>query len=127
MNVLLNETISVIVNTAKLVVESDGRSTIEFTILDQPVRLNIDSTDYTYDIDIVVGDRVSLKEDYGVLSANSSGIVKEIIPDRTQDKVKVYFDEVLPNRTFENVEANADTTTVSIIIELPLSEVEKVE
>lgn len=125
MNVVLNTPISISVNVAKLIIESDGRSTIEFSVLDQPVRLNIDSTDYVYDINIAINDRVILIEAFGALAVNSTGIVKEIIPDRTQDRVKIWFDQVYPNQFLKNVEANVEANIVSLMVELPLAKVEK--
>lgn len=126
MNVLLNDPISILVDTAKLVIESDGRGTIQFTVLGQPVCLNIDSTDYIYDIEIAVNDRVRLTETYGSLGMNSEGVVKEIIPDRTEDRIKVWFDIIFPDQTLTNVEAHIQTNTISVMNEVPLSKVEKI-
>jgi hypothetical protein len=126
MNVLLNDPISILVNSAKLVIESDGRGTIQFTVLDQPVCLNIDSSDYIYDIEIAVNDRVRLIETYGALAMNSEGVVKEIIPDRTEDRVKVWFDVILPDQTLANVEAHVQSNAISVMDEVPLSKVEKI-
>lgn len=125
MNVILTEPISVVVDSAKLVVEDSGSGTIEFTIFNQPVRLNIESTRYVYDIEIEVGDRVRLTESFSALSENSNGILKEIIPDRTEDKAKVWFDEVFPNQTLKNVEAHVVTSDVSVFVEVPIRILEK--
>lgn len=126
MNVLLNDPISILVNSAKLVIESDGRGTIQFTVLGQPVCLNIDSSDYIYDIEIAVNDRVRLIETYGAFATNSEGIVKEIIPDRTEDRIKVLFDVIFPDQTLKNVETHVQSSAISVIDEVPLSKVEKI-
>ncbi|MDD5650104.1 MAG: hypothetical protein PHF86_06775 [Candidatus Nanoarchaeia archaeon] len=125
MDVILTDPISITVSSAKLVIEDSSRGTIEFTVLDQPVRLNIESTSYVYDIEIVIGDRVRLTEPFSAFAENSNGIVKEIIPDRTEDKAKVWFDRIYPNQSVENVEAHIDTTVVSIMAEVPIRILEK--
>ena len=56
MNVNLVSPILITLNSAKLVVEDSGQGTIEFTLFDQPVRLNIASTNYTYDTNIAIGE-----------------------------------------------------------------------
>jgi len=108
------------------VVSDSGRGTIEFTLLGQPVRLNVDSTQYTYDININVGDRVKLIQGYSTLAINSSGIVQSIIPDYTQDKAVVLFDQVFPDQVM-NYPAEADVTssTVAISVQLPLEILQK--
>jgi len=77
MRVSLFAPIVVNVNAAKLVLETDGRGVLEFTLLEQPVRLYVDSTSYIYVTDIVIGDRVKLIENFASFSVNSNGIVKK--------------------------------------------------
>jgi hypothetical protein len=127
MNVSFNEPILISVSSAKLICESEGRGTVEFTVLDQPVHINIISTSYVYDINFVVNDRVRLKEDFGELQTGSNGIVKSIKPDRTEDIITIYFDKIYPNKDITNVnKANVNSTVVSIVLDVPLSKIEKV-
>lgn len=127
MNVRFSDPIAISISTAKLICESEGRGTVEFTILDQPVRINIVSTNYVYDINIVENDRVKLKEDFGGLQTGSNGLVKLIKPDRTEDIVTIYFDKVYPNKDITNIDkANVNSTVVSIVLDVPLSKIEKV-
>lgn len=125
MNVIITEPITIIVSSAKLVVEDSGRGTIEFMVLGQPVRLNIESTQYVYDIEIEIGDRVRLTEPYSAFAENSSGVVKEIIIDRTVDKAKIWFDQIYPDQAIESVEAHVVTSDVSVFTEVPISILEK--
>jgi hypothetical protein len=94
--------------------------------MDQPVRLNITSSDYIYDIIIAVDDRVKLIEHFGALNVDSSGIVTEIIPDRTEDRVKVLFDQIYPDQIIKPVEAHVNSAVTSLLVELPLRLVEKI-
>jgi hypothetical protein len=126
MNVSLINPISITVNSAKLVVEDDSRGTIEFTILDQPVRLNIESSDYVYNTNISVDDRVKLIENYGALKVDSEGTVKEIIVSATEDHAKVLFDYIIPDQTLEPVEVHIISASASILIDLPLRVIEKI-
>jgi len=126
MNVTLPNPISVTISSAKLVVEDDNRGTIEFTILDQPVRLNIASSEYIYDINIAVGDRVKLIANFGALNVNSTGIVQEIIVSRTEDHAKVLFDFIVPDQTISPVEAHIVSANASILVDLPLRLLEKI-
>jgi hypothetical protein len=125
MNVVLASPISVLISSAKLVVEDSGRGTIEFTIMNQPVRLNILSTDYTYDIIPAVGDRVKLIENFGAFNVDSQGILQEIIVDNTEDRAKVLFDIIYPDQTIKPVEAHVSSTVTSLLVELPLRFIEK--
>jgi hypothetical protein len=126
MDVTLTDPINISISSAKLVVEDSGTGTIEFTVLGQPVRLNIDSTSYTYDIDIAIDDRVQLIEAFGALAIGSKGIVQEIVPDYTEDKIKVLFDEIFPDQILDPAETHVVTTIPTVFIELPLSIVEKI-
>ncbi len=126
MNVILKNPILVSVSSAKLVIEDGGRGTVEFTILDQPVRLNIESSNYNYDINIVEGDKVRLIEPYGVFDVNSKGVVQKIIPNETEDRVKVLFYEVYPDQVLESVSISVDLTKPLILFEVPLRFVEKI-
>lgn len=126
MNVILTNPISVLISSAKLVVEDSGRGTIEFTLLDQPVRLNILSSDYTYDIIPVVGDRVKLIENFGSFSIGSTGVLQKIIPDYTEDRAVVLFDTIYPDQIITPVEAHINSTITSLLVELPLRIIEVV-
>jgi hypothetical protein len=126
MNVVFANPISISLDSAKLVVEDGTVGTIEFTLFDQPVRLIIDSTEYSYDIDIAINDRVSLTEQFGALGPGSKGIVQQIIPDYTEDRAKVLFDEVYPDQILNPVEAHINTAITSLLIEVPLRLLEKV-
>lgn len=127
MNVVLLDPITISISSAKLVVESDNRGTIEFMVLDQPVRLNIDSSDYIYDININVNDRVRLIENFGAFFVNSKGVVQEIVPDNTEDRAKVLFDEIYPDQTLNNTSAQVNSAVTSILAEVPLRILEKNE
>lgn len=126
MNVNLISPISITVTSAKLVVEDSGTGTIELTILGQPVRLNILSTDYTYDINIAIGDRVQLTSDFGAFHTGSSGIVQKIIPDYTQDTIMVLFDTIFPDQVINPVDANVILSAVSLLVQVPLNIVQKI-
>ena len=69
MNVNLVNPIAISLTSAKLVVEDCGSGTIEFSLYGQPVRLNIANTAYVYDINIAVGDRAILIQNFGALNA----------------------------------------------------------
>jgi len=125
MNVVLITPISILIDSAKLVVEDGGSGTIELMILGQPVRLNIPSTDYVYDILLVIGDRVKLIHSFSSLALNSSGTIEEIIADPTQDRVKVLFDEIYPDQIVKPGEVHVRSTITSLLVELPLEYVEK--
>lgn len=126
MNVILNPELTLTINNAKLVVEDGGSGTIQFTILGQPVSLNLDSSLYSYDINLNINDRVKLIEPYGAFDISSEGIVQEIIPDYTQDRAKVLFDKIYPEQILKNVEAYVKLSMTSILVELPLSLLEKI-
>jgi hypothetical protein len=126
MNVLLTNPISITIASAKLVVEDGNRGTIEFTLFDQPVRLNLSSPDYVYDITVAIGDRVRLIENYSFLSVNSKGIIQAITPDYTEDRVSVLFDEIYPDQVAKPVEAHVVTARTSLLVELPLRLIEKI-
>lgn len=126
MNVILTEPIVISISSAKLVVEDSARGTIEVSVLEQPVRLNIESTSYTYDIDIAIHDRVRLVEAFGAFALNSKGVVTQIIPDYTEDRAKVLFDEIYPDQTLSCVEAQVTTTIPTILVEVPLKILEKI-
>lgn len=126
MNVVLTEPIVISISSAKLVLEEGSTGTIEFTYLDQPLRLNIESTSYAYDIEIAVNDRVQLVESYSSLAANSKGIVQEIIPNVTEDRAKVLFDEIYPDQVINSIETHVITANPSVLVELPLGILEKI-
>lgn len=126
MNVNLLSPIVININSAKLVVENDSRGTIEFTIFDQPVCLNIESSNYVYDTNISIGDRVKLIEQFGFLAVDSKGVVKEIIVDYTEDRAKVLFDEIYPDQVVKPVDAYVKSAITSLLIELPLRIIEKI-
>lgn len=126
MNVILNPELSLTISNAKLVLEDGNSGTIQFMILGQPVSLNLDSSLYSYDINIRVNDRVKLTESYGVFNINSEGIIQEIIPDFTEDRAKILFDKVFPDQDLKNVEANVRLSSLSIVVELPLRLLEKI-
>jgi len=126
MNVTLINPITISLSSAKLVVESDNRGTIEFLLLDQPVRLNILSSEYIYNTTIAINDRIKTLENFSTLSQNSQGTVLEIIPDRTEDRVKVLFDKIIPDQVINSVDAHVNSAVTSLIIEVPLRIVEKI-
>jgi hypothetical protein len=126
MDVILTEPIIVSINSAKLVIEDNGRGTIEFIVLEQPVRLNIESTSYVYDTTININDRVRLIEAFSAISIGSEGIVTEIIPDSTEDRAKVLFDLIYPDQTLKQVETLVTETIPKVLIELPLDIIEKI-
>ncbi|MDD5650199.1 MAG: hypothetical protein PHF86_07285 [Candidatus Nanoarchaeia archaeon] len=126
MNVLITDPITISISSAKLIVEDNNRGTIEFVILDQPARINIESSKYTYDIDINVDDRVQLKESFSSFNVGSKGVVKEIIPDNTEDRAKVLFDEIMPDQDIDLINVSINMTRPKILIELPLKILEKI-
>jgi hypothetical protein len=127
MNVTLVNPVSIVFDSAKLVVEDSGLGTLELMILGQPVRLYVSSTDYVYDISFQVGDTVRLLENFGAFAQNSQGTVQEIIPDYTQDKAKVLFNQILPDQTINPAgEAHVISTAVSLLAEVPVEILEKV-
>lgn len=126
MNVTFLDPISIIVSSAKLIVEDEGKGTIEFNLFDQPVRLVVDSSDYVYDTEIEIGDRVKLIEPFSGLLANSKGTVKVITPGRTEDIIEVWFDEIFPDQTFDYTEVNVYTSAVSISVNVPIEKIEKI-
>jgi hypothetical protein len=126
MNVTLTSPISISLSTAKLVVEDGDLGTIEFKLFDQPVRLLVNKTDYTYDVTIAVGDRVKLIQAFSNFAIDSSGVVQKITPDYTEDKISVLFDSIIPDQVVQPVEAHIISTHATLLVELPLSYVEKV-
>jgi len=126
MNITLTPEISFVLSNAKLVFEDEQSGTIEFMFLNQPFRLNIDKAYYSYDINLNVGDRVNLLENYGAFGQNSKGTLKEIIPDNTEDKVKVLFDEIIPDQIIKPVQVNVESSMASVLVELPLRLIEKI-
>jgi hypothetical protein len=127
MNVILTTPISITVSSAQLVVEDSGTGTIEFALLGQPVRLNILSTDYTFDINIEINDRVQLIQNFGALNTGSRGVVKQIIPSTSQDTALVLFDQIYPDQTFNYpFEADVQTTVVSLQVQVPLNIIQRV-
>ena len=127
MNVTLVNPVSITFDSAKLVVEDSGQGTIELMLLGQPVRLYIPSTDYIYDISFQVGDTVRLLENFGAFHQNSQGTVEEIIPDYTSDRVKVLFNQIIPDQIIKPVdEAYVISTAVSLLIEVPIDLLEKI-
>lgn len=126
MNVVLNPAVSVDISSAKLVVEDCGSGTIEFSLYGQPVRLNIANTAYVYDINIAVGDRAILIQNFGALNAGSQGVVKKIIPGYTCDTVDILFDQIFPDQVIcEPSQADVNSTVVSIFVRVPLNIVQK--
>ena len=125
MNVNLTNPIAINVNMAKLIVEDNGQSAIEFTLLGQPVRLYISSTDYSYITDINIGDRVKLIENFAGLGINSNGIVSEIIPDVSDDQILVLFDQVFPDEILEPVQVNIISSKLTIKTQVPMRLVQK--
>lgn len=126
MNVNLTSPIAITIDSAKLVVEDSGSGTIEFMLFNQPVRLCIDSTNYVYDINFAIGDRIRLLQNFSFLSQNSEGIVVEIIADYTNDLVKVLFDHIIPDQTVNPAEVHIASSLISLMVEVPLSIVEKI-
>jgi hypothetical protein len=125
-NVNLVNPIAISLTSAKLVVEDCGSGTIEFTLYGQPVRLNIANTAYTYDINIAVGDRAILIQNFGALNAGSQGVVKKIIPGYTCDTVDILFDQIFPDQVIcEPSQADVNSTVVSIFVRVPLNIVQK--
>jgi len=125
MNVLLNVPIDVQISIAKFVVSDSGKGTIEFTLLGQPVRLNIDSSEYVFICDINVGDRVKLISEFAGLSVDSEGVVEKIIPDITDDKVIVLFDTIIPDQEKSNVNIKIQSFDLFLRVTLPLRILEK--
>jgi hypothetical protein len=126
MNVNLTSPISIDVTTAKLIVEDGNQGTIEFTLLGQPVRLYIASSDYSYITNIVVGDRIILLQSFGGFDINSSGIVQAIIPSITDDQVTVCFDQVYPDKIVDPVQANIVSSKPTIFMQVPLRLIQKI-
>ena len=126
MNVLLTNPILISLEAAKLVLEDGQTGVIEFTLFDQPMRLIVDSSEYEYDINVSVNDSVRLKENFSILLADSKGIVKEIIPDYTEDRAKVLFDEIYPDQSVSKIDIEVSHSKASILIELPLSLIERI-
>lgn len=128
MYVILNSPISVVVTTAKLLLENaeDGVGTIEFQILEQPARLVITSTNYYYDTVFSVGDRVKLNDDYGALGIDSEGTLKEIIIDMTEDKADVHFDTIYPNQEFDDEHNVVMSGDISLLFRVPLDKLTKI-
>jgi len=126
MNIILINPISILIESAKLIVEDDDTGTIEFSVLGQPVRLSINSGDYVYDSQINLEDRVKLTEAFSILKEDSKGVVKKIILDVTEDRVQVLFDEIYPDQIAKNIEAHIVSTVLSLLIEIPLRIVEKI-
>lgn len=121
MNVNLITPISVTISSAKLLLESEGSGTVEFKILDQPQRLSLLSTEYTYDTVFTIGCRVKVILAYGYFGLNSEGELKRIIIDSTNDMAEVYFDNIFPNGDFTaDVDVNM-TGVVSVIATIPLA------
>lgn len=110
MNVNLNNPITITLQSAFLVQESDGLGTLQFRILDQPVSLVFSTSEYTYDTPFNIGDRVSLIDAHGYFGVGSEGIIQNIIIDSTDDKADVFFDKVIPDQQFVT---DQDLTKVS--------------
>jgi hypothetical protein len=116
--------ISMTLTSAKLVDENaeDGVGTIEFQISEQPVRIVVSTSSYTYDTTLVVGQRVTLINDYGSFGKGSSGILQSIEVDRTTDRGEVLFDNIVPNQDlFGDLVVNVLQTIVSLEYTVPLS------
>jgi len=109
-NVNLNNPITITLQSAFLVQESDGLGTLQFRILDQPVSLVFSTSEYTYDTPFNIGDRVSLIDAHGYFGVGSEGIIQNIIIDSTDDKADVFFDKVIPDQQFVT---DQDLTKVS--------------
>lgn len=128
MYVILNSPITIIVTTAKLVLENveDGVGTIEFQIMEQPCRLVVTTAGYYYDTVFSVGDRVKLKEAFGALGIDSEGTLKEIIIDMTEDKADVLFDTIYPNQEIYDEHNVVSSGNISLLFRVPLSYLEKI-
>lgn len=127
MNVNLVNPIAISLSSAKLVVEDCGSGTIEFALYGQPVRLNIATTAYTYDINVAVNDRIVLIQNFGALNAGSQGVIKKIIPRETCDMADVLFDQIFPDQVIkEPSQADVNSAVVSIFVRVPLNIVQKV-
>jgi len=126
MNVILNTPLNFTISSAKLVVEDDGRGTIEFTLLDQPVRLNLASTDYVYDTIFAVNDRVKLLQSFGQFDINTTGTLIGIIADDTEDLADVLFDTIFPDQIFKPVEAHVILQALSLLVRVPLRYLQKI-
>ena len=126
MNVILNTPLSFTISSAKLVVEDEGRGTIEFTLLDQPVRLNLSSTDYDYDTIFAVNDRVKLLQSFGQFDINTTGTLIGIIADDTEDLADVLFDVIFPDQIYKPVEAHVISQALSLLVRVPLRYLQKI-
>jgi len=126
MNVILNTPLSFTISSAKLVVEDEGRGTIEFTLLDQPVRLNLSSTDYVYDTIFAVNDRVKLLQSFGQFDINTTGTLIGIIADDTEDLADVLFDVIFPDQIYKPVEAHVISQALSLLVRVPLRYLQKI-
>ena len=125
MNVILNPSINIALSSAFLVQESDGVGTLQFQILGQPVTLSFTSSSYIYDTIFSVDDRVRLIQAFGSFGLNSSGILKEIIIDPTEDKGRVLFDIIFPDHQFHECNVvNVESMVISVEYIVPLSYLE---
>ena len=128
MYVIFNNPITIILTSAKLVLENDedGVGTVEFQIYDQPCRLVVTSSEYTWDTIFSIGDRVKLTDTFSALGTNSEGVLKEIIIDPTEDKADVLFDKIYPDQIFSNEENHVQSTDISLLFRVPLNLLAKV-
>jgi len=128
MDVILNPPIDITLSSAKLVLENadDGVGVIEFQIYEQPVRIVVSSSAYSWDTIFSVGDRVKLTSEYSTLGANSEGELKEIIIDSTEDKADVLFDKIYPDQSFDDEHNEVQSTTISLLFRVPLNLLAKV-
>ena len=128
MYVIFNNPITIILTSAKLVLENDedGVGTVEFQIYDQPCRLVVTSSEYTWDTIFSIGDRVKLTDTFSALGINSEGVLKEIIIDPTEDKADVLFDKIYPDQIFSNEENHVQSTDISLLFRVPLNLLAKV-
>jgi len=128
MNINLNSPISVNLTSGYLISEGDGIGTVQFKIEEQPIILAITSSEYVYDTIFVVGDRVKTIQTFSILGINSIGTLQRFILDSTDDKADVYFDQIIPDNTFQSDNNNLKTqsSVISILIRVPLRILEKI-
>jgi len=127
LNVNLVPPITITLSSGFLVSEGDGVGTVQFRIQEQPVFLALTSTQYVWDTPFAIGDRVRMIQPYSAFGIGSEGILESITIDSTDDKAIVFFDLVVPNNEWIDLNTiRSRSGSVTIKATVPLIMLEKV-
>lgn len=128
MDVTLTHPINIVLSSAKLIVENkeDGVGTIEFQLFEQPCRLVLTYTEYSYSTTLQIGDRVKIIQNYSNLLIGSEGYVRSINVDYLQDTATIDFYLINPDQTILRTDTKVLNATMFITYTIPLNYIEKI-